>query len=477
MRGMGGSERLPVVGIVAGSLLALLAIFLSLASINLLKTARYDDCRSQASVITAGLHFAVKDRLRRVAAGDLPREVSAAWQLGDEGVLSSEPSSAPPPPPGLLEAARNLGDTQRAITDGTLAATWLPVSRLRTPRAGCRGLLVQWDIDAVRSNLIKPLLDSSGKDYRVVLYRGSEPPKDLEFRPRGYSRPEPPFSFWRVGVGLVDSGATKRALRVQAWLLAGLSLWLFLLLAGSVGLYAKRERNRERARRAREQFLTRATHELQTPLALMRAAAETIKRGAASRPQDIARCADIVVREEERLTRTVRRLLRYLRLESAAEAMGERASVREEVERACAEHEGALQAQGIALELEAADDFPSELLGPRHLVGDTLAELLANARKHARGGSVVRVRLELAAPGRARLTVEDDGPGLAEGLDPEQVFAPWSGGDEDAARGSGLGLALLREGLDRVGGAIRCEPAAGKGARFVVELPGEEASA
>jgi signal transduction histidine kinase len=462
--------RLPALSIGAGFLLAILALLLTLGSKDLLKGARYDDCERHAGTVVYALHLEVQEVLRRVERGERPPEVAAVYAVDADGrVLTSEPPDAPAPGAGVLAAVTRLGGPQRqAVGPGFGAATWLPADSLSAPPPGARGLLVRWDVDAVERRILAPLLAEADDDYAVVLLRGEDGrDQDLDFRVR--ARPAPPFDGWRIGVGLRDHGVTRRTLRIQTLLLGLLTGWLLIVLTASVFLFARRSSRDEAERRARDQFLTRATHELQTPLALMRAAAETITRGAAERPQDVARCADIVLREEERLTRTVRRLLRYLRHDGPGPE-GPRTSLAEEVERTCADQRAALQAHGLELVVNLGG-FPLQLQAPRDLVGDTLAELLANARKHAKEGSRVTVTLTLPRPGRARLEVLDDGPGLAPGLDPERVFAPWTGRSGDAQRGSGLGLALLREGLSQVGGAIRCERPGERGCRFVVELP------
>lgn len=461
------SWRLPAVTIAAGALLALLAILLAWWSKGLLKDTVRADCAARSSAIAQAVNRDLEIRVNRVrAALPRPAEVAAAHWLRAGKIERSDPADAAPPPAAFLaaSAARNEQRVGELGEDGALAAaTWVPDER--TPE---RGVLVVWDLAAVEANLIRPRLVDDTQRYAALLVRKEQDPASIPFRVRAETALFPPLSAWRVAIGLRDPSAVRRNLRLQTALLGLLAGWLLVALAGSVLLYTRRERRRATELRAREQFLARAYHELQTPLALMRAAAESLQRGAVERPEDLSRCVDIVTREEERLTRTVRRLLRYLRLQSAAGAVGEPTPLRREVEGAIEDARPSFEAQGVRLELEL-DGLVEGFLAPGELVADTVRELLANARKYADGASRVRVDVRAVADG-ARIVVEDDGPGVGD--DPELIFAPWERREEGPrAAGSGLGLALLREGWDAAGGAIRCEPVEGGGARFVVEVP------
>ncbi len=122
----------------------------------------------------------------------------------------------------------------------------------------------------------------------------------------------------------------------------------------------------------------------------------------------------------------------------------------------------------LDLRLEPTPSLPHLQADPRQIRA-VLSSLLANAREaileSGRGGLVtVFTRQE---GDRAVLTVEDDGPGIpAEVL--QQAFEPFF---TTRSQGSGLGLALCQDILNRHGGAIRLEPIPKGGTRAVVEIP------
>jgi len=104
----------------------------------------------------------------------------------------------------------------------------------------------------------------------------------------------------------------------------------------------------------------------------------------------------------------------------------------------------------------------------RARIVQVLVNLLGNARKHARGAT--RIALAAAASprfaGGLRLTVEDDGPGIASGVR-ESLFEPFV----TSGAGSGLGLAIVRRVVEQHGGEVAAEAAEPRGARIVLDLP------
>jgi phosphoserine phosphatase RsbU/P len=105
-----------------------------------------------------------------------------------------------------------------------------------------------------------------------------------------------------------------------------------------------------------------------------------------------------------------------------------------------------------------------------------LVNLLGNAVKYTPAGGSIRVT---AAPGSARgrrwgdIAVADDGPGISrEQL--QEIFEPYyrlPGAEADAPDGAGLGLAISRELVRQMGGALEVESEPGRGSAFTVRLP------
>ncbi len=125
--------------------------------------------------------------------------------------------------------------------------------------------------------------------------------------------------------------------------------------------------------------------------------------------------------------------------------------------------------KGIDVTCDVAPDVPPVAIGHERLVQILLNLLLNAGDVVAREGGRVIVRASRAERGRVRVTVEDDGPGIAPEIEP-MLFEPFAT-TKDVGKGTGLGLAVCRGLVEAAGGAISAERGDLGGARFVVELP------
>ena len=236
---------------------------------------------------------------------------------------------------------------------------------------------------------------------------------------------------------------------------------------------------------AQRRFVGDASHELKTPLATIRQHAEV----ALLHPEavDGRALAGTVLGEEARLTALVQGLLVLARADEGALGVDRRPVDLDDLvlaeasrQRAAAAAASAAAAEATAtpaatgatapLVVDATGVGPARVVGDEGLLGQVVRNLVANAARHA----ATTVALGLVdRDGRAVLTVDDDGAGVAE-ADRERVFDRFVRLDEARDRdagGSGLGLAIVREIVRVHGGSVRVEASPRGGARVVVELP------
>jgi two-component system sensor histidine kinase BaeS len=179
-----------------------------------------------------------------------------------------------------------------------------------------------------------------------------------------------------------------------------------------------------------------------------------------------------VLDESSRLDRLIRDLFELARLEAGAsplvkERLDWAAMCRNTIQRFGSRFRDA----GIGLTWGgSAEEAWIEADG--HRLEEVLDNLLVNALRYVPTGGSVELGLEALGDGeRYRLTVRDDGPGIADEELPlvfERFFRA-AGAREHA--GSGLGLAIVREIVTRHGGTVRAERREPHGLAMVVELP------
>jgi two-component system, OmpR family, sensor histidine kinase BaeS len=221
----------------------------------------------------------------------------------------------------------------------------------------------------------------------------------------------------------------------------------------------------EASEKQRRSFLADVTHELRTPLSIIRGQAEAIADGLY--PADAAHLAPIV-----EATQTLERLVDDLRTLALAET-GHLQLQREPVDIAGLIHDtlSSFQAQAEAKGVALAADLPAELptlsADPVRIRG-VIANLLANAIAHTPAGGSVRVS---AAPSDSGVTVSvtDTGEGIPADLLP-RIFDRFV--KTPGSSGSGLGLAIARDVVTAHGGTITAESAVASGTTVRFTLPG-----
>ncbi len=220
----------------------------------------------------------------------------------------------------------------------------------------------------------------------------------------------------------------------------------------------------------RRRFFADVGHELRTPLTVILGEAEL---GARHGDAGLRASFATIHSRAMRLGRRIEDLLRVARSESGQIEL-ERAPVDLAAAAAAALADSAplLARAGVAAE---TDGLPALVVtGDGEWLRQVFGGFLENAAKYAGRGATVRIAgtVEGGAGegGAARVTVTDDGPGLApEMLGP--VLDRFARGAGAGASGFGVGLALARWVVEAHGGSLRAEAAEGRGLRLVMHLP------
>ncbi|HYN57343.1 MAG TPA: HAMP domain-containing sensor histidine kinase [Motilibacterales bacterium] len=215
----------------------------------------------------------------------------------------------------------------------------------------------------------------------------------------------------------------------------------------------------ERERR----FVANVSHELRSPLTTVVATAELLEEHHATFPPREARLVTSLATQSRRLTRI---LLDLLEISSVTA----RAPVQRDATDIAALIEAVLAGRNLETGL-LHGDRPIVVTDARRVEG-VMANLIDNATRHGDG---VRQILMVAGDGRVRIHVDDAGRGVAAD-EVERLFEPFARGTEVSERrieGAGLGLAIVRDQSEAIGGRVTVGASPFGGARFTLDLPAE----
>ena len=237
---------------------------------------------------------------------------------------------------------------------------------------------------------------------------------------------------------------------------------------------ATARRELEELDRAKSAFVAIASHELRTPLTALQGFSEIL---AVRRlpPEEVTRLAEVMRREARRLGRIVSDLLDLSRIERGLEPALCRIPLKLEP---AIEATVDIFRQGTATHLITADCEPSLPVvdADPDALERVLTNLISNAIKYSPTGSAVHVGAR-ALDGAVAIEVADEGRGIpAEAL--SRVFEPYYRAPDaaGAARGTGIGLAVVKALVEAHGGTVRVDSAPALGTRVTVLLPCYEPS-
>ena len=220
----------------------------------------------------------------------------------------------------------------------------------------------------------------------------------------------------------------------------------------------------------KDAFLSQISHELRTPMTSIRAFSEILKESEGLKPADIQNYSGIILTESQRLTRLLDDLLDLSVLEAGQVSLNRQSvSVTEVLDGAVRTVLSAGSTSGLNVTQDVAPHLPVVVTDPDRLA-QVFINLITNSAKYC-DAPAPRLQISIRAAGPVVICdFVDNGSGIAE-AEQELIFEKFSRLSDTAAAGSaGLGLAICREIMRRLGGSITYLPGQG-GAGFRVSLP------
>jgi two-component system phosphate regulon sensor histidine kinase PhoR len=275
---------------------------------------------------------------------------------------------------------------------------------------------------------------------------------------------------WRLQMAPPDAArlATEERVRRRSEFLL-ITMMLATILAGIAFLFYATWKE-QRANQLKSDFISNVSHELKTPLSLIRMFGELLAMGKLKTPEKGKEYADIITREAERLSRLIDNVLDFARMERgpvAYEFLPGRLD--EVVERSLDVYRHRLEREGFKLTTKIDGELPETMLDENAMTL-LLLNLLENAVKYGRG----EIAVYLTRQGnRLRLVVGDQGPGIpAE--EHRRIFERFYRTRQARGtnvRGSGIGLSLVKHIAEAHGGTVTVDSEPGRGAAFIVDIP------
>jgi len=223
----------------------------------------------------------------------------------------------------------------------------------------------------------------------------------------------------------------------------------------------------EKQETLRKQLTADVAHELRTPLTSLQTHIEAMIEGVwQPTPERLQTCYD----EASRLVKLVEDLESLARTENGLLQLKKtKVSLADVIRHVLTSYETDLKSKNLSVSLAGND---VTVLADRDRVSQILVNLLSNAIKYSREGGSIRINIARTDK-EAKITVEDDGPGIPEDELPH-IFERFYRADKSRNRltgGSGLGLAIVRSIAEAHGGSVFAESHEGSGTIITVLLP------
>lgn len=319
---------------------------------------------------------------------------------------------------------------------------------------------------------------SSGRGAYGGLGRGGRTFPSLEGRKDGVVGIEVNRRFetlWEISIrhraGSLEKAAGASRLRHML-----ISFAAFVLLALSGFMLKRAARNARRLAQLQLEFVAGVTHELRTPLAVIRSAGENLADGVVSGPDQVRDYGRMVTKEGKRLSNMVEQVLAFAGMLTEKMVLKkEPMNLKEMIVESLEELEAGMSGTEFFITASISDDIP-DILADRYAIRTIFRNLLDNALKYSRkDGSVEVLGTMDEENGQpfCRIAIQDNGLGISHD-DLPHIFEPFYRGRQarqSQIHGNGLGLSLVKRAVEAHGGRITVESTPGQGSVFTVYLP------
>jgi signal transduction histidine kinase len=364
-----------------------------------------------------------------------------------------------------------------------LMDTTFQLSYFRLPAAFQKshllGLGYQLDKDYILSVLFPRVLSSVelGKDILVgILDRH----KSLLYIQNGHRLPEylvtaslsKQFDGWEVALFDPDGKSIEQLTGKEKQLYLVLFAGIMTVMLTGIILIIRAVMHESEISRLKSEFVSNVSHELKTPLALIRMFGETLDSGIVTEEKSRRKFYSIIRKESERLTHLINNVLDFSRMDTGAKEYNFiETDLVDLVGNSIEAYNFQISNNGFKIENEMPDESIN-LKIDRDAISQVLLNLLNNAVKYSDKEKYIGIKVSKNSD-FAMISVTDHGIGISK-EELKKIFDKFyrvSTSRTRETRGSGLGLTLAKHIIEAHGGTIEVESEVGEGSRFTISIP------
>jgi signal transduction histidine kinase len=336
------------------------------------------------------------------------------------------------------------------------------------------------DLNLLKNQILPKVLEDitkdTGLDFKIVDERnqnittGKEELTSEEFLALTFRMFPLP---WRLLVSQPEIKAIEKTARREIFFYGVLLIVIVALMLLGAVLIARDISRESETIRLKTEFVNNISHELKTPLTLIRLYGETLQRKENLTPQEKKESYEIITKESERLSHLINNVLDFSSIEMGRKEFDfKKGNLAEVILDTLESYRYHLEKKGFVIHKDIANNLP-EINFDGEAIASVLINLLSNAMKFSHKEKEVTVKL-FRDNGNAVLQVADKGVGISSKEVPkifQRFYQSENKISETRTRGSGLGLTLVKHITEAHNGRIQVESEPGKGSIFSVILP------
>jgi len=280
------------------------------------------------------------------------------------------------------------------------------------------------------------------------------------------------FPWWRLMLFDNKGKTVERMVRKEKQLYGAALLGIFSLILVGIIMTLRAATHEAEVARLKSEFVSKVSHELKTPLALIRLFGETLELDQVKDIKQRKKFLRIIARESQRLSHLIDNVPDFSKIDSGRkEYTFEETDLVKVVSNTLEAYKYYLMDKGFEFDVSLPQKAILMQID-KDAISQAVLNLLDNAEKYSKERKYIGVKI-IPKDSEVWITVEDRGAGIPE-YSLKHIFDKFFRVEHDSAQeahGSGLGLTIVRHIVESHGGQIDVESKVGEGSRFIIKLP------